>query len=39
MQSIGLEVLARGPAALKARIAKEVPLYKDIVARAGIPLN
>ena len=39
MQSIGLAVLARGPVALKARIAKEVPLYKDIVARAGIPLN
>jgi len=39
MQSIGYAVLARGPEALKARIAKEVPLYKDIVAKAGIAMN
>ena len=39
MQSIGYAVLARGPDALKARIAKEVPIYKDIVAKAGIPMN
>jgi tripartite-type tricarboxylate transporter receptor subunit TctC len=39
MQSIGYAVLARGPEALKARIAKEVPIYKDIVAKAGIPTN
>jgi tripartite-type tricarboxylate transporter receptor subunit TctC len=35
----GMEVLARGPDALKARIAKEVPAYKEIVAKAGIPVN
>jgi tripartite-type tricarboxylate transporter receptor subunit TctC len=39
MQKAGMAVLARGPAALKARIAKEVPEYKDIVAQAGIPVN
>jgi tripartite-type tricarboxylate transporter receptor subunit TctC len=39
MQNAGMAVLARGPAALKARIAKEVPEYKDIVAKAGIPVN
>lgn len=37
VQSLGFAVLARGPDALKARIAKEVPLYKDIVSKAGIP--
>jgi tripartite-type tricarboxylate transporter receptor subunit TctC len=35
----GFAVLARGPDALKARIAKEVPIYKDIVVKAGIPVN
>jgi tripartite-type tricarboxylate transporter receptor subunit TctC len=39
MQNAGFAVLARGPEALKARIAKEVPVYKDIVAKAGIPVN
>jgi tripartite-type tricarboxylate transporter receptor subunit TctC len=39
MQNAGLAVLARGPDALKARLAREVPIYKDIVARAGIPVN
>jgi tripartite-type tricarboxylate transporter receptor subunit TctC len=37
VQKMGFEVLARGPDVLKARFEKEVPLYKDIVARAGIP--
>jgi tripartite-type tricarboxylate transporter receptor subunit TctC len=37
IQIMGFEVLARPPDALKARIAKEVPLYKDIVSKAGIP--
>ncbi len=37
VQKMGFEVLARGPDVLRARIAKEVPLYKDIVAKAGIP--
>jgi hypothetical protein len=39
MQSIGYAILARGPDVLKARIAKEVPIYKDIVVKAGIPMN
>ena len=39
IQNAGMAVLARGPEALNARIAKEVPLYKDIVAKAGIPVN
>jgi tripartite-type tricarboxylate transporter receptor subunit TctC len=37
VQKMGFEVLAREPQVLAARIAKEVPLYKDIVAKAGIP--
>jgi tripartite-type tricarboxylate transporter receptor subunit TctC len=39
IKSAGYDILARGPDALKARIAKEVPVYKDIVAQAGIPVN
>jgi tripartite-type tricarboxylate transporter receptor subunit TctC len=39
IESSGMAVLARGPDALKARIAKEVPTYKEIVAKAGIPVN
>jgi tripartite-type tricarboxylate transporter receptor subunit TctC len=39
IKSAGYDILARGPDALKARIAKEVPVYKDIVAKAGIPVN
>jgi tripartite-type tricarboxylate transporter receptor subunit TctC len=39
VKGIGYEVLARGPDALRARIAKEIPIYKDIVQKAGIPVN
>jgi tripartite-type tricarboxylate transporter receptor subunit TctC len=39
MQNAGMAVLARGPEALKARLVREVPIYKDIVAKAGIPVN
>jgi tripartite-type tricarboxylate transporter receptor subunit TctC len=39
IEQSGMAVLARGPDALKARIAKEVPEYKDIVAKAGIQVN
>jgi len=37
IQGMGFEVLAKGPDVLAARIAREVPFYKDIVAKAGIP--
>ncbi|HEX2216917.1 MAG TPA: tripartite tricarboxylate transporter substrate binding protein [Xanthobacteraceae bacterium] len=39
VKAAGYDVLARGPEALKARMEKEIPLYKDIVQRAGIPVN
>jgi tripartite-type tricarboxylate transporter receptor subunit TctC len=39
VKSIGYDVLARGPDALKTRLAKEIPLYREIVAKAGIPVN
>jgi tripartite-type tricarboxylate transporter receptor subunit TctC len=39
IENAGFAILARGPDALKARIAREVPMYKDIVAKAGIPVN
>jgi tripartite-type tricarboxylate transporter receptor subunit TctC len=39
LQNAGLAVLARGPDALKARLVREVPIYKDIVTRAGILVN
>lgn len=39
MQAAGMAILARGPDALRARIVKEVPMYKDIVSKAKIPVN
>jgi tripartite-type tricarboxylate transporter receptor subunit TctC len=35
----GLEVIGGGPAQLKARIAKEVPEFRDLIARVGIPAH
>lgn len=35
----GLEVLADGPDKLKARLAREVPMYKEIVDTAGLKVN
>ncbi len=34
---LGLLPVAEGPEAAKARIAKEVAFYKDLIAKAGIP--
>jgi tripartite-type tricarboxylate transporter receptor subunit TctC len=39
IKGLGYDVLARGPDALTARLAKEIPLYKDVVTKAGIPVN
>jgi tripartite-type tricarboxylate transporter receptor subunit TctC len=39
IKAAGYDVIAQGPAALKARLAKEIPIYKDIVTKAGIPVN
>jgi len=35
----GLQVVAEGPAAFKARIAREVPMYKDIIDKAGLKIK
>ena len=35
----GLGVLAEGPEAFKARIAREVPMYKEIIDKAGIKIR
>jgi len=35
----GAPVLAEGPAAFKARIAREVPMYKQIVEKAGLKVE
>lgn len=35
----GLEVLAEPPAVLKARIAREVPMYKSIIDQGGLKLK
>jgi tripartite-type tricarboxylate transporter receptor subunit TctC len=35
-RSAGFAVLGAGPAALSARIAREVPAFKDLIERAGI---
>jgi len=36
---IGLPVVAEGPAAFRARIAKEVPMYKEIIDKAGLKIQ
>jgi tripartite-type tricarboxylate transporter receptor subunit TctC len=36
---VGLPVVAEGPEAFRARIAKEVPMYKDIIDRAGLKIK
>jgi tripartite-type tricarboxylate transporter receptor subunit TctC len=36
---IGLPVLAEGPAAFRARIAHEVPMYKEIIDKAHLKIN
>jgi tripartite-type tricarboxylate transporter receptor subunit TctC len=35
----GLPVVAEGPDAFRARIAKEVPMYKDIIDKAGLKIK
>ena len=39
LQKAGFEVLAKGPDVLKARIAREVPMWKAVVAQTGIKLK
>jgi tripartite-type tricarboxylate transporter receptor subunit TctC len=35
----GLPVVADGPAAFRARIAREVPLYKEVIDKAGLKIQ
>jgi tripartite-type tricarboxylate transporter receptor subunit TctC len=35
-EKVGLPVLAEGPAAFRARVEREVPMYKDIIDKAGL---
>jgi tripartite-type tricarboxylate transporter receptor subunit TctC len=35
----GLPVVAEGPAAFRARIAREVPMYKEIIDKAGLKIQ
>jgi hypothetical protein len=35
----GLKVLAEGPEAFRKRIAREVPMYKEIIDRGGLKLK
>jgi tripartite-type tricarboxylate transporter receptor subunit TctC len=35
----GLPVVAEGPKAFRARMAREVPMYKDIVNKAGLKVQ
>ncbi|WP_043364608.1 tripartite tricarboxylate transporter substrate binding protein [Belnapia sp. F-4-1] len=39
LRAAGFGVEARGPAALAERITREVPLWRDIIRQAGIPLE
>ena len=36
---IGLPVVAEGPEAFRARIAREVPMYKEIIEKAGLKVQ
>jgi tripartite-type tricarboxylate transporter receptor subunit TctC len=36
---VGLPVVAEGPELFRARIAREVPMYKDIIDKAGLKIN
>ena len=36
---LGLPVVAEGPAAFKARIEREVPMYKEVVDKAGLKIK
>ena len=38
-RKVGAPVIAEGPAAFKARIAREVPMYKQIVEKAGLKVQ
>ena len=38
-QTIGLPVVAEGPDAFRARIAREVPMYKDAIEKAGLKIK
>ncbi len=35
----GFDVQVKGPEGLKARLAKEIPMFKDIVSRSGIKIS
>ena len=35
---VGLPVLAEGPAAFRARVEREVPMYKEIIDKAGLKI-
>ena len=35
----GLPVVAEGPEVFRARIAREVPMYKDIIDKAGLKIQ
>jgi len=36
---VGLPVVAEGPEVFRARIAREVPMYKDIIDKAGLKIQ
>jgi tripartite-type tricarboxylate transporter receptor subunit TctC len=36
LRTLGFDVIANGPEGMRRRIADEVPLYRDIIAKAGI---
>jgi tripartite-type tricarboxylate transporter receptor subunit TctC len=38
-QNIGLPVVAEGPDAFRARVAREVPMYKDAIEKAGLKIQ
>ena len=37
LRALGFEVIGHGPDGLRKRIAEEVPRFRDLIAKAGIP--
>ena len=38
-RKIGLPVVAEGPAQFRARVEREVPMYKDVIDKAGLRIQ
>jgi hypothetical protein len=39
LRGIGFDVRARGPEGLAERVAREVPIWRDVIVQSGIELQ